>query len=238
MRRLLLVAATIVGCLSSASLASAAPITLTYSGTWNFYDPIVDLPTFWSALSDYGVTEGTTFSFSMSIDDKAPHIGGGTYLDAIVRSEFRAGSLTIGCELAGCSAPANGGLGGYTQVGPSDFIAGPGLPGYTPISGGFVPSFLFFRASPLIGSDSLTEALANSAGWQNPSLMIGFRDGPNGPGGGGVFLGTSALTFVSKTAPVPEPGSLVLALVGGTLAVAWRVRAARARRKAVPALVR
>lgn len=82
----------------------------------------------------------------------------------------------------------------------------------------------------LATSTSLADALADVAERQ-VSLMIGFTDGPNGPGGGGVFLDHSfGMSFVSQTTPVPEPTPLPLAAAGASLLVLYLAARARLRR--------
>src|SRR5207249_4342160 len=123
----------------------------------------------------------------------------------------------LGCSGSTCAPTTNGSY--TTNVGPNYFATGPSMTGLPPIGYGFLPSSFDFRASPLIASSSLVDALTDPGAWQSLSLWIIFTDGPNGPGGGGIFRAQSrgGLTFVSKTNPVPEPPVLPLVVTGAVL---------------------
>src|SRR5262249_32279116 len=104
-----------------------------------------------------------------------------------------------------------------TIAAPGSFDTSPSISGLPSIGFGFVPAFFDLRATTSSSSASLVDALADVAAWQQVSLMIGFADGPNGPGGGGVFLG-HAFGMTLASAPVPAPGPLPLMIVGAFLA--------------------
>ncbi len=148
----------ILGMLLMTRPAVADSISLSFAGTWGFYDPQQDGPTFWAAMAAYGTTTGTSTTFSMTIDDT---------FGAIQQVAFNVGSLSLGCEGAACSPQTNGSYATRFSTGglSSEFMTAPSMTGLPSIGYGFFPSFFDFRAGLPLTATSLADALKDPSAW-------------------------------------------------------------------------
>ena len=181
------VALALVCTLSMASVASATPLTLNFTGQWNHYDPQSQAPGFWADMAKLGIFNGTHAFFSFSIDDTAPGSNVATGVFSVTSWSLKLGNHTFSNMARPYSLSASG------FWGPS---AGQALGVYRP---GFMQFGLGTTGLPVFGGISAI----SQAPWTNTLLYFGF----NSPSG--LNAGTMQLTRA-----VPGPGALPIALSG------------------------
>jgi len=191
--------------LALAAPVSAAPITINFEGQWNFLDfewkyvgceVLPEQCAFVQGLAALGVTDGSTISFSLTLDtqtpDSDPSVTYGLYANAAT------GHLGLGSNsysLAPTSVTVAAGQPGQLNLFGS--LGGPALHGYGMT---MLPAYFQFMLSNVgFASDVLTSNLTNFSAW-SPSIFVGFR----AAGGGGLNLGVAQLHVTS----VPEPNTL------------------------------
>lgn len=191
--------------------AAAAPVTLTFSGQWGFFDPVSDAPEFHAAMAALGIVGSTPLSLTLTLADTALSPSG-TYPGALLGGQFTLGSISYTLE------PGAFGLSqscvGFGCTGTTHFFthfSGP-IPAFGART--FFPNFIQFDSNVSFAlSNSLPSSLS-SAAWQNPFIFVSFWNQPVVPPkfGSQGDMGVSALRF--ESARVPEPATLALALIG------------------------
>ena len=181
------VALALVCTLSMASVASATPLTLNFSGQWQHYDPQSQAPGFWADMANLGIVNGTRALFSFSIDDTAPGSNVATGVFSVTSWSLQLGNYTFG----NMARPYSLSPGGFW--GPS---SGPALGIYRP---GFMQFGLGTTGLPVFGGISAI----SHAQWANTLLYFDFNS-PFSRNGGTMQL----------TRSVPGPGALPIALSG------------------------
>ena len=187
------VALALVCTLSMASVASATPLTLNFTGQWQHYDPQSQAPGFWAAMSNLGIANGTRALFSFSIDDTAPGSNAALGVFAVTNWSLTLGNYTF----SNMARPYTLSAGGFW--GPS---AGPALGVYRP---GFMQFGLGTTGLPVLGGLSAI----SHAPWTNTLLYFDFSS-PGARNGGTMLL----------TRSVPGPGALPIVL-SGVAALLW-----------------
>jgi hypothetical protein len=194
------VALALVCTLSTASIASATPLTLNFTGQWQHYDPQSHTPGFWAAMASLGIVNGTRAAFSFTIDDTAAGSNAATGVFAVTSWSLQLGTYTFGNMARPYSLSASG------FWGPS---SGPTLGGlYKP---GFMQFGLGTTGLPVFGG--LTAI--SHASWANTLLYFDFSS-PFSRNGGTMLLQRS----------IPGPGTLPLVL-SGVVGLLWLRRKRR-----------
>jgi hypothetical protein len=199
MRRLT-VAIALVCTLSMASVASASPLTLNFTGQWHHFDPQSQAPGFWAAMANVGIVNGTRAFFSFTIDDTAPGSNAAFGVFSVTNWSLTLGNFTFS-NMARPYYLSAGGL-----FGPS---AGPTLGGL------YRPSFMQFGLGttglPVFGG----LGAISHAPWNNTLLYFDFSS-PFSRNAGTMQL----------TRSVPGPGALPIVL-SGVVGLLWLRRRRR-----------
>jgi hypothetical protein len=176
----------------------AAPIRLEFTGSWQFFDPQIDSPDFWSAMNAAGVVQGSPLTLSMLVNDtdtnSDPTRG---------RYQIRGGEIQFGNVLLALQPSV-------LDVAPSDIrVLGSSLSG--PSAGAYSPFYWQFTNdnSSARVSDDLVSVLSDLQ--VSPSfLFVGYR----APMQCGICLGIAPQLTLTRVNVVPEPASVALILSG------------------------